>query len=105
MNGQHEIKISYEEAWRAREFALESIRGSPEESYHLLPLWSHIWEQKNPSSMTRIETDSHNYFLYFFMALGQSIAGFNKLRPVVAVDGTHLKGKYKGTFCCIMFKW
>ena len=96
-NRQHGIKISYEKAWRAREFALESIRGSPEESYHLLPLWSHMLEQKNPGSMTRIETDSHNCFLYFFMALGQSIAGFNKLRPVVVVDGTHLKGKYKGT--------
>ena len=25
------------------------------------------------------------------------MAGFKKLRPVVAMDGTHLKGKYKGT--------
>ena len=47
--------------------------------------------------MTRIKIDSHNCFLYFFMALGQSIAGFNKLRSVVAVDRTHLKEKYKGT--------
>ena len=54
-------------------------------------------EGKNLDSMTRIETDRHNCFLYFFIALGQSIAGFNKLRPVVAVDGMHLKRKYKGT--------
>ena len=94
MNRQHEINISYEKAWRAREFALESIRGSPEESYNLLPLWCHMLEAKNSGSMTHIETDSQNYFLYFFMALGQSIAGFNKLRPVVAIDGMHLKGKY-----------
>ena len=52
-------------------------------------------EAKNPGSMTHIETDSHNCFLYFFMTLGQSIVGFNKLKPIVAVDGTHLKGKYK----------
>ena len=38
-----------------------------------------------------------NVFLYFFMALLQSIVGFNKVRHVVAVDETHLKGKYKGS--------
>ena len=31
------------------------------------------------------------------MVLGQSITEFNKLRPVIAVDETHLKRKYKGT--------
>ena len=105
MNRQHKIKISYEKAWKAREFTLESIRGSSDESYNLLSLWCSMLEAKNSGSMTCIKTDSHNCFLYFFMALGQSIAGLNKLRIVLAVDGTHLKGKYKGTFCCIMFKW
>ena len=60
-------------------------------------------EAKNPGSMTRTETDSHKCFLYFFMALGQFIVGFNKLRPIIAVDWTHLKGKYKGTLFVVAY--
>ena len=82
---------------RARESALNSLRGTIEESFRLLPLWCSMLEKNNPETLTRIETAVDNSFLYFFMALGQSRAGFNKVRPVVAVDGTHLKGKYKGT--------
>ena len=91
------IHISYDKAWRARETAFHSIRGTPEESYQTLPLWCSMLEANNPGTITRIETDDENCFLYFFMALGQTIAGFKKVRPVVAVDGTHLKGKYRGT--------
>ncbi|KAH9782068.1 ADP-ribosyl cyclase/cyclic ADP-ribose hydrolase [Citrus sinensis] len=48
-------EISYHKVWRAREFAMEMVRVTPADSYHLLP--------------------SH----------------------VIAVDGTFMKGKYKGT--------
>ena len=37
------------------------------------------------------------------MALGQSIARFNKLRLVVAIDGTHLKRKYKVTLFVVAY--
>ena len=90
------IRITYDKAWRARESALNSIRGTPEESFKMLPLWCSMLETKNPGTITCIETTDDNCFLYFFMAFSQSMAGFKKLRPVVAVDGTHLKGKYKG---------
>ena len=32
---QYGIQINYDKAWRARELALSSIRGSPKESYTL----------------------------------------------------------------------
>ena len=80
----------------ARETAFHSIRGTLKESYQTLPLWCLMLEANNPGTITRIETDDENCFLYFFMALGQTIAGFKKVRPIVAVDGTHLKGKYRG---------
>lgn len=35
-------------------------------------------------------------FKYMFMALAASIDGFNYIRKVVIVDGTHLRGKYDG---------
>ncbi|KAL6337759.1 hypothetical protein AAG906_037353 [Vitis piasezkii] len=43
------IQISYDKAWRAKELALGSIRGSPEESYNTLPSYCYVLEQKNPA--------------------------------------------------------
>ncbi|KAK0603552.1 hypothetical protein LWI29_006194 [Acer saccharum] len=37
-------------------------------------------------------------FLYFFMLLGSSLRGFRRcMHPVIAVDGTNLKGRFRGT--------
>ena len=46
--------------------------------------------------MIKIQTDEENRFEYLFMALGLCIYGFIASRPVLAIDGTHFKGKYKG---------
>ncbi|CAL9025821.1 unnamed protein product, partial [Prunus brigantina] len=92
------VSISYVKAWRAREHALELVRGSPEESYAILPSYCAMLEAKNPGTITHIETDSNNHFMYFFMSLGPCIRGFRTvIRPVIALDGTFLKGKYRGT--------
>ncbi|KAM1262833.1 hypothetical protein ACFX2G_028523 [Malus domestica] len=42
------VSISYVKAWRAKEHALELVRGSPEESYSLLPSYFAVLEAKNP---------------------------------------------------------
>ena len=60
------INISYDKAWRARESALNSIRGSHEGSYATLPLYCAMLEMKNPSIVTHIEIDGTNHFKYFF---------------------------------------
>ena len=53
-------------------------------------------KRENLGTVTRIQTDEENIFEYFFMALGPCITRFTSYKPVVAIDGTHLKGKYKG---------
>ena len=95
---QFGVQITYTNAWRARERALRLIRGTPEDSFRLLPAYSYVLQQNNPGTVTHLETDADNHFKYFFMALEPCIRGFNSLiRPVVAVDGTFLKGSYLGT--------
>ena len=47
-----DVVISYDKVWRAREIALSSIRGAPEESYSALPSYCYVLEQKNPSTIT-----------------------------------------------------
>ena len=53
-------------------------------------------ERENPWTMTKIQTDEENWFEYLFMALGLCISRFTACRPVLAIDGIHFKGKYKG---------
>ena len=94
---QYAVTISYDKAWRAREFALQSVRGTAEESFKLLPSYFAMLEARNPGTVTHIETDDNQCFRYCFMALGASIRGFqSSIRPVVAVDATTLKHKYSG---------
>ncbi|CAL8083959.1 unnamed protein product [Prunus armeniaca] len=91
------VSISYSTAWRSRELAFKRIRGSAEESYSLLPSYCYELERTNPGTLTYIETDAADHFLYFFMAIGACIRGFkSSMRPVIAVDATHLKCKYRG---------
>ncbi|XP_073152970.1 uncharacterized protein [Henckelia pumila] len=92
------INLSYRKAWKSKEHALELIRGSPEDGYGNLASYCYILEKNNPGTTTYIQTDQGDRFLYFFLSLGPSIRGFHSsMRPVICVDGTFLKCKYKGT--------
>ncbi|XP_021833424.1 uncharacterized protein LOC110773230 [Prunus avium] len=91
------FSIHYSKAWKARELALLSIRGSAEETYYILAAYCYELERMNPGTKTHIQTDENNHFVYFFMAVGACIRGFrSSMRPVITVDATHLKSKYKG---------
>ncbi|KAK2641263.1 hypothetical protein Ddye_023026, partial [Dipteronia dyeriana] len=42
--------------------------------------------------------DEDGKFLYVFMSIGASLRGFRTcIRPVIVVDGTYLKGQFRGT--------
>ena len=54
-------------------------------------------EKENPGTVTKLLMDEKNRFEYAFMSLGPSITGFKECcRPVIVIDGTHLKGKFRG---------
>lgn len=104
MRSKFGINISYGKAWGARENAVDSLRISQEESFAKLSSYCVLLESNNPGTVTHIDTDSQNHFLYCFVAIGACIRGFHSvMRPVVAIDRTFLKGKYGGvmliSFC------
>ena len=52
----------------------------------------------NKGTVTHLERDGNDNLLYYFVALGSSIKGFTQyIRLVIAVNGTHLKGLYRGS--------
>ncbi|CAL8119698.1 unnamed protein product [Prunus armeniaca] len=89
------LTIHYSKAWKARELALMSIRGSAEEAFYILPTYCYELERMNPGTKTHIHTDENNHFVYFFYGSWRMYI-HSSMRPVIAADATHLKSKYKG---------
>ncbi|KAL6550418.1 hypothetical protein OROMI_020906 [Orobanche minor] len=90
-------KIKYSTALSAGNQALTMTYGDSSESFRKLPSYFYMLEQSNPGSVVDLQTDEAGAFEYCFMSLAASIRGFKAFRPVIMVDGTHLKGKYNGT--------
>ncbi|KAL4022875.1 hypothetical protein IC575_016621 [Cucumis melo] len=97
MRQDYGINMSYEKAWRARENAYERVRGSPEESYNLLRRYGEALKFTNPGTIFHMELEDDRFFKYLFMAVGACVRGFlNCIRPVIVMDETFLKNKYRG---------
>ncbi|KAE8685487.1 transcriptional corepressor LEUNIG-like isoform X7 [Hibiscus syriacus] len=97
MNARFKISISYSQAWRAKCYALELLRGSPEVSFAQLPAYCHNLKLKNPRSVTHIKTDRDGRFELLFIAISDAIRSFiTCMHPVIIVDGAHLKDRYLG---------
>ncbi|KAA0037752.1 MuDRA-like transposase [Cucumis melo var. makuwa] len=51
----------------------------------------------NPGTIFHMELEDDHFFKYLFMAVGPCVRGFlNCIRPVIVMDGTFLKNKYRG---------
>ncbi|XP_019263497.1 PREDICTED: uncharacterized protein LOC109241233 [Nicotiana attenuata] len=72
MLSQHGVNLSYMQALRAKEKALQLLR------------------------VVKLKKTTDECFLYAFVALSTSISGWKYCRPVVVVDGTFLKTAYMG---------
>jgi len=92
------VEISYQQAWRSKERALEMIRGKPADGYKQLPRYIYMLETVYPNSYIRMHKSEKNEFMYLFISLRPMMRGFEFCRPVVVVDASHLSGAYRGTF-------
>ncbi|KAK2646767.1 hypothetical protein Ddye_021962 [Dipteronia dyeriana] len=98
MKSMYGIQIMYIKAHTAFDYALSRTHGTHEETFQLLPSFGYVLEQKNPGTITDLQCDKDGKFLLFFMSIGASLREFRTcMRPVIAVDGTHLKGRFQGT--------
>ncbi|KAH0705914.1 hypothetical protein KY285_010436 [Solanum tuberosum] len=91
MLAEYGVRLTYMQAGRAKEVALELGRGDPIQSYAKLPSYFHILEATYPGSHIRFHKLEDDRFLYAFVALFTSIKGWAYCRPVVVVNGTFLK--------------
>ncbi|XP_024986513.1 protein FAR1-RELATED SEQUENCE 8-like [Cynara cardunculus var. scolymus] len=98
VNQQFNISISYKQALRAKMYALQLLRGTLESPFSLLPVYCHNLKIANPGTMIKTAVDGLGQLNMLFVALGCSIRSFLRhLRPLLIMDGAHLKGTYVGT--------
>ncbi|XP_075103117.1 uncharacterized protein LOC142177941 [Nicotiana tabacum] len=102
MLSEHVLNLSYMQAWRAKEKALQFLRGNPCDSYNKLPKKIYIIEKNYPGSVVKLKKAADDCFLYAFVALCTSINGWQHCRPVVMVDGTFLKSAYRGIMLTVI---
>ena len=89
------VSISYRKAHLAKEIAMHEIRGSFEESFQTISRYCMEVQMMNPGRRTDMVRHEEDSFRRLFWAIGACIESFNSsLRPVIAVDGAHLRGKY-----------
>ena len=96
MQREHGVTVSYLKAWRAKEKANEQRLGSVEKGYTLLRNYCNQILKTNPGSTALVESDSQGRFFRMFIAYFASVCGFAYCRPLIGIDGTHLKAKYRG---------
>ncbi|CAN1345696.1 hypothetical protein LINPERPRIM_LOCUS40482 [Linum perenne] len=102
------FNISYKKAWHGKQKALSEVYGDWVGSYKELPRLLRAIEYWNPGTVYRFFTrplvtetgmtvPDVSIFQRVFWSFAPCIIGFNHCLPVIQVDGTFLKGKYKGT--------
>ena len=95
----YSMEILYSKTWKAREYTQNLVYGHLLDYFQMLQSYFYMLEQKNPRTVKKLQVDKDNRFEFCFMAFGVCISCFRTCcRPAIDIDGTHLKGKYKG-FC------
>ncbi|KAL7227474.1 hypothetical protein ACSBR1_022350 [Camellia fascicularis] len=93
----YELEVSYRVAWLGVEKARGEMFGAHSISFDQLRWYSSVVIEHNLGSYVNIEYDEHNNcFIRYFISFKACIDGFNHCRPLLFLDGTFLKGKFKG---------
>ncbi|KAM3251119.1 hypothetical protein P3L10_005189 [Capsicum annuum] len=92
------LDIDYIKVWRTKERALKILRGRPADRCKKIPTYVYMLNSVYPNSHIRMLKSSGNQFMYLLVALQPFIRNIGYCRPVVVVDGSHIRGPYQGTF-------
>ncbi|KAH6805124.1 hypothetical protein C2S51_029955 [Perilla frutescens var. frutescens] len=102
---EYGIEVEYSVVLRTRNLAIEMVYGSHNQSFAVLPAYFEMLKRSNLDTVYDLETDGDDRFMYTFVALGVCRAAFSVcMHPVIAIDGTHLKGKTKGILFVAVMK-
>jgi len=95
---EYGVKLGYHNAWMGKEIAMHDIHGADKGSYDRLRWYCNAVRQTNPGSVADYEIHPNTQkFSRLFICFSASLVGFlSGCRPLIFLDGTHIKNKYKG---------
>ena len=91
MRLEFSVEITYSKAFHARNRALDAINGTHEKAYQTLPEYCKGLIESNPGTVATVEIDEDRKFCRIFLWFGPSADGFMHCRPILGLNGTHLK--------------
>ncbi|XP_028785917.1 uncharacterized protein LOC114741821 [Neltuma alba] len=92
------VKLTYKQAYRAKEKALKEIQGRPEQSYMLIPWICQRLKETDRKTVAEWVATFNNTFERIFIAYGCCVESFlSEAIHILYIDGTHLSGPYRGT--------
>ncbi|KAL7215301.1 hypothetical protein ACSBR1_027465 [Camellia fascicularis] len=98
MKDGYGLDISYRVAWLGVEKARNEVFGDHDMSFDQLRWYNDAVMQNNPRSYIDLDFEQQTgRFVRYFISFRVCIDGFNNCRPLLFLDGTFLKGRFKGT--------
>ncbi|KAL0206831.1 hypothetical protein P9112_012542 [Eukaryota sp. TZLM1-RC] len=95
-----DMKLAERVAAKVRAKAREIVFGTHKTNYARLYSLILRIQQCNPGSHCVLEKEADNTFKRLFIAFGGSLHGSQFCRPLIQIDGTHLKTKHKNVMLC-----
>ncbi|KAL7170997.1 hypothetical protein ACSBR2_035789 [Camellia fascicularis] len=90
------LEVSYRVTWLGVKKTHGEMFGAHSILFDQLRWYSNVVMDNNPGSYINIDYDEqNNHFIRYFISFKACIDGFNHCRPLLFLDGTFLKGKFK----------
>ncbi|XP_073121555.1 uncharacterized protein [Henckelia pumila] len=95
------VELEYRKVWKGKELAMHDIHGTDEGCYDRLRWYCSAVKKTNLGCIVECEIDPlTKKFRRLFICFHACVVGFvSGCRPLIFLDGTHIKNKYKG---CIL---
>ncbi|KAK4284108.1 hypothetical protein QN277_000981 [Acacia crassicarpa] len=95
---EYGVSLTYRQAVRGKKRALEEMYGPSKHSFSLVPWMCERLMENDPNTVAKWSASTDNTFERLFIAYGCCINGFLLgSRPILYLDGYHLRGPYKVT--------
>ncbi|KAD6119021.1 hypothetical protein E3N88_10292 [Mikania micrantha] len=103
------VDITYSKAWTARRLAIEKVHGSWDSNFEELPHYVEALKSSNDGTIVTWFYHPHStpvcvVFKFILWAFSPCIKAFHLYQPIIYIDGTRLKGPYKGKLLIVVSK-
>ncbi|KAG6470944.1 hypothetical protein ZIOFF_072032 [Zingiber officinale] len=102
----YRVELDYHKLWKGKKLAIHDIHGTEKGCYDRLRWYGRVIRETNPASVTECEIDPvtskfKRLFIYFHACAVSFLTG---CMPLIFLDETHIKNKYKSCILVIVSK-